>query len=352
MGSVKLVGLFGALLLGCSAQPPAMDARPWPEASALFLNDSTWIGGDGAYSVDLGHERVLWLFGDSSIATSSARRRSESYFIRNSVALQTGYDPTRAFMRFYYGRQEGHPSSFVPEDGAYWFWPGHGIRLEERLLLFYGRVYQRSEGMWGFASGDSTVFSVDNPDDEPSAWHVQDVPLAESSRGVQLGESVLRIAGFLYVYGAAGDFHEVYLARFPLAAARVGDLSSAEWWGLNGFGEAGLRRPIITPGAPEFSVSFSAQLGKYVFVETAGFGPSTIAVRTADAPEGPWTDPRDVMRPPESYSQDAFVYAAKGHPEQRGADLAATYVPSSMDGVPADPDEQLYYPRFVRIGYQ
>src|SRR5882724_13104279 len=114
-----------------------MDARPWPEASALFLNDSTWLGGDGAYSVDLGSKRVLWLFGDSSIATSSARRRSESYFIRNSVALQTGYDPTHAFMRFYYGRQDNHPSSFVPEDGAYWFWPGHGIRLEGLLLLFY-----------------------------------------------------------------------------------------------------------------------------------------------------------------------------------------------------------------------
>jgi hypothetical protein len=88
------------------------------------------------------------------------------------------------------------------------------------------------------------------------------------------------------------------------------------------------------------------------FVETEGFGASTLAVRTADAPEGPWTDPRDVLRPPESFSEDAFVYAGKAHPEQAGADLAATYVPSSMDGEPPDPTDDFYYPRFVRISYR
>jgi hypothetical protein len=329
-----------------------MNAEPWPEASALFLHDSNWIGGDGAYSVDLGNARVLWLFGDSSIATSGNRRRTESAFIRNSVALQTGYDPTHAFMQFYWGQRDGQPSSFVPEDGVYWFWPGHGIRLEERLLLFYGRVYQKSEGMWGFSNGESTVFSIDNPDDEPSAWRFQELPLADSSRSVQLGETALRIGEFLYVYGAQGSLHDVYLARFPLARARAGDLSSAEWWGPSGFASAAQREPIISPGAPEFSVKFSTQLGKYLFVASEGFGATTISVRSADAPEGPWTEPRDVLRPPESFDQDAFVYAAKAHPEQHGADLAATYVPSAMNGVPPDPSEQLYYPRFVRMGYR
>jgi hypothetical protein len=329
-----------------------MAAEPWPEASALFLNDANWIGGDGAYSVDLGNARVLWLFGDSSIATSTQHSRTQSAFIRNSVAVQTGYNPAHAFMQFYYGRHEGQPSSFLPEDGAYWFWPGHGIRLEERLLLFYGRVYQKSEGMWGFSNGESTVFSVDNPDQEPSAWHFQELPLPDAARTVQLGETALRIGEFLYVYGAQGSFHDVYLVRFPLAQARAGDLSSPEWWGSHGFGGAEQREAIITPGAPEFSVNFSAALRKYVFVASEGFGASTIAVRTAQAPEGPWTEPRDVLRPAESFNQDAFVYAAKAHPEQQGADLAATYVPSGMNGVPPDPEQQLYYPRFVRIGYQ
>jgi hypothetical protein len=327
-------------------------AEPWPEASALFRGDSEWIGGDGAYSVDLGSSRVLWLFGDSNIATSDARTRSESDFIRNSVALQTGYDPSNAFIRFYYGRQDQHAASFVPEDGKYWFWPGHGIRLPSRLLLFYGRVFQQSAGMWGFASGASTAFSVDNPDEEPSAWHFQELAVSNAGSGLDLGGAVLEIGDFLYVYGTQGDSHDVYLARFALEAANAGDLSQPEWWNGSSFGSASDRQAVISPGAPEFSVNFAPKLGKYVFTETEGFGPSMLAIRTADAPEGPWTDPRDALRPPESFSQDAFVYAGKAHPEQQGADLAVTYVPSGMDGLPLDPAEDLYYPRFVRVSYR
>jgi hypothetical protein len=272
--------------------------------------------------------------------------------VRNSVAIQTGYDPTRAFMRFYYGMQNERPSSFVPEDGKFWFWPGHGIRLGNRLLLFYGRVFQESAGMWGFASGDSTAFSVDNPDDEPSAWQLQELASADASRSVQLGGAVLRVGAWLYAYGDQGDAHDLYLARFDIQAASSGDLTAPEWWNGSAFGDAAGRVPVIAPGAPEYSVNFSAQLGKFVFTETEGFGASTLAIRTADAPEGPWTEPRDVLRPPESFSEDAFVYAGKAHPEQQGADLAATYVPSGMDGEPPDPTENLYYPRFVRISYQ
>jgi hypothetical protein len=349
---VRYASAVGVLLLGCSPAPPLVHAEPWPEASALFRGDSEWIGGDGAYSVDLGASRVLWLFGDSSIATSNAHSRSASYFIRNSVGLQTGYDPTRAFMRFYYRRQDDHPASFVPEDGKYWFWPGHGVRLGDRLLLFYGRVFQKSEGMWGFASGESTVFGVDNPDDEPSDWHFEELPLGDASSSLQLGGALLVHDPWLYAYGTEGDFHDVYLARFELAAASAGDLSAPAWWGQSGFGAYAARAAVISPGAPEFSVNFSAQLDKFVFVQSEGFGPTTLAARTADAPEGPWSEPRDVLRPPESFAESAFVYAGKAHPEQQGADLALTYVPSSMDGVPADPMEDLYYPRFVRASYR
>ncbi|HEY4102288.1 MAG TPA: DUF4185 domain-containing protein [Polyangiaceae bacterium] len=349
---MRWIGLAGFCVLACSAEPPGLHAEPWPEATALFRSDSEWIGGDGAYSVDLGNQRVLWLFGDSLIAKSSARSRDDAFFIRNSVAIQTGYDPTRAFMRFYYRVGADGASSFLPEDGKYWFWPGHGIRLGDRLLLFYGRVFQQSEGMWGFASGDSTAFAVDNPDDEPSAWQPRELTTADSSKSIDLGGAVLSLGAYLYVYGAAGDLHDIYLARFSLAAASAGDLTSPEWWNGSSFGDASGRTALISPGAPEFSVNYAPALGKYLFFASEGFGASTLAIRSADAPEGPWSEPRDVLRPSESFSPDAFVYAGKAHPEQRGADLAATYVPSSMDGAPPDPNDDLYYPRFVRVSYR
>jgi hypothetical protein len=80
-----------------------------------------WIGGDGAYSVDLGAGRVLWLFGDSFIASTERRVRAESRMVRNALAIQHGYDPTRAFMQFWWPEVDGEPQSFHPEDGDAWF---------------------------------------------------------------------------------------------------------------------------------------------------------------------------------------------------------------------------------------
>src|SRR4051794_33801283 len=69
-------------------------------ADALFHQDPRWLGGDGAYSIDLGDDRTLWLFGDSFIATSPALTRRESTLVRNSVAVMTGRDPHTATMEF------------------------------------------------------------------------------------------------------------------------------------------------------------------------------------------------------------------------------------------------------------
>lgn len=120
------------LVLGvaaCGDGAPKATAEPWPEADALFHGDPTWVGGDGAYSVDLGAGRVLWSFGDSLIARGATRTRDGAYFIRNSVAVQTGYDPSRAVMAFYWADNDHSPGSFFPEQGAEWFWPSQGVML-------------------------------------------------------------------------------------------------------------------------------------------------------------------------------------------------------------------------------
>jgi hypothetical protein len=338
-------------VLGCS-NGPALYSEPWPEANALFLDDPRWIGGDGAYSVDLGGDRVLWLFGDSYIALDDERRRDTSVMVRNSLAVQTGYDPTRAFIRYYYGHADGVPKSYLPEQGEFWLWPGHGVRIEDTLLLFYGRLHQAGEGMWGFATDDWTAFLIDNPDAEPSEWTPREVLVPDVARDVQLGEAVLHEGGFVYVYGGQGRYNEVVLARFAVADVLQGDLRGAEWWTGSGYGAAKDRKAIIDIGAPEFSVHFATELGRYVYVETAGFGGTTLAVRTAERREGPFSEPRDVLRPPESFAPEPFVYAGKAHPELVGADLALTYVPSAFEDGPPDPDEVYYYPRFAKLYYR
>jgi hypothetical protein len=86
-------------LLPDSAEVPSSDliqATPWTEADALFRSDPRWLGSDGAYSIDLGDGRVLWLFGDTFISTSFLNTRRLAKMIRNSVGVQTGYEPSTA----------------------------------------------------------------------------------------------------------------------------------------------------------------------------------------------------------------------------------------------------------------
>ena len=146
----------------------------------------------------------------------------------------------------------------------------------------------------------------------------------------------------LYVYATGGATHSVYLARFATDAARAGDLTSPEWWTDDGWRirpEDGPDR-LVFVGSPELSVHFEPILGQYLMVYTQGFGPSTLSLRVADRPEGPWSSPRDILRPPESFDDSAQVYAGKAHPALSGAELWATYVPGD-----------LYYPRFVRMAF-
>jgi len=111
----------------------SFSGTPWHEADRLFRSDPRWRGSDDAYSIDLGDERTLWLFGDSFIG--SARR--EATFVRNSIALQTGSDPAKATIEF---RWSDGPSSFFADRGDTWLWPLHGARLNGHLILFFMHV--------------------------------------------------------------------------------------------------------------------------------------------------------------------------------------------------------------------
>lgn len=347
MGGRQLLGGMAsvlALALGCSPQ-----GSTWPRADALFHQELRWIGGDGAVSVDLKDGRTLWLFGDSYIAQSRGLVRAQSTMVRNSVAIQTGANPSRAFMRFSWRGEGSGASSFFPEEGSRWYWPGHGLRMGNQLLLFYGRLYQASEGMWGFASDGYTAVIVPNADLDADQWTFNAVRLPGNSHGVDLGGAVLEEDNHVYVYGHKGDRHSLHVARFNRDAVLDGDLSHPQWWcgGLKRWCAEGPPRAVVTNGAPEYSIH--KQNGRYLMVFTLGFGATQLAVRQAPQPQGPWSPPSVVFDPPESHEPDAFVYAGKAHPQLDGAELVATYVPSSFAARPVEDEKRLYFPHFARL---
>ncbi len=225
-----------AVPLGCkhaAATPiegPACALAPaqWPAADALFRRDPAWLGADAAYSVDLGGSRVLWRFGDSFIAKSPARSRSDAWFIRNSVAVQSAsLDPSSAAAQiaFAWRTSNGAATSFFPERGGHWFWPLSGVRLPSRLVLFMLEEVATGSGSFGFQSVGTKVAFVKNADMDPSAWTLEDGTLPVLTLPIALGAAVVRDGDSVYLFGVRepGD-HSVYLARISVTALDAGEL--------------------------------------------------------------------------------------------------------------------------------
>jgi hypothetical protein len=345
-GSDAAAGAAGASATPCHPDRNLIGSA-WPEADALFHRDPDWLGADAAYSIPLGADRVLWLFGDTFIATSPERIRTQSKFIRNSIAIQRGTNPETADIAFHWRTDADGPQSFFPEIGEHWLWPLQGTRLADGLTLFFFEVAAVSGG-FGFEIVGTRAYRVANPDADPQTWTFQVLAFPSHPYGLAPGVALLHEGRDLYLFATVepGN-HDVYLAR--VSAEPTLDVATPAWWDGQAFRTDSSRSPVWLGGAPEFSAL--ATCSGYAVVESVGFGATEIGVRRAEGIAGPWSAPELVYRPPESDAAQAFVYAGKAHPELRGADLVVTYATNSFD-TSVFTNHDLYFPRFVKLNAQ
>lgn len=346
----------------------------WPDATARFRGKGPWLGADSAYSIDLGGGRVLWLFGDTFIDPSAdgSRTNGPSQFVRNSVAIQTSgpdttsYDLSRSQLQFFTGpERNGVATSFFPETASGdWYWPLSGIRLSNgQVLLFRMRVAKVATG-FGFKVMGWDAVAIEKPDLEPSAWTLRAIADQSSDAAWLLGASTLQHGEYLYVYAAknADDDHSLGVARFPIASLRSDPsdaLRDPEWYTADGYRHESTGvspSPILAGGQIEISVHYQPQLGRFIEVQTRGLFTSdantAIVMRTSAAPEGPWSEPQSIWRPSAPGHTDPsklLTYAAKAHPEQRGADLVVTYMQNDVSS--PTPNDAVYYPEVLRVRF-
>ncbi|MFN2642305.1 MAG: hypothetical protein ABR548_10540, partial [Actinomycetota bacterium] len=180
-------------------------ASSWPEADALFRSDRRWLGSDDAYSVPLGPDRILWLFGDTFIGDGS---RASAAFVHNSIGIQRGADPSAASIMFRWGLG---PDAFFRTGDRSWYWPLHGVRTEEGLLLFMMRVrspiggtgtveeWRRLGSLGFFEVFGWTALLISNPDADPGEWEVG--VAEEQEHDIVMGASVVADNGSHLIYG-------------------------------------------------------------------------------------------------------------------------------------------------------
>jgi hypothetical protein len=365
---VLLVALavVACLSIGCIASGPT--GRAFAEAERLFHQDPRWLGGDGALSIRISDNRILWLFGDTFVATSNAHVRSESKVVRNTVAIQTGKDPRIASVSFMWGQEpDGSPSSFFPEHGERFYWPGHGIRLDKGplVIFLYALVATPGKGL-GFEPIGYAIAVIDYPDQPLQAWKPRIVDAKANIFDAVPATAVIQDNGYVVAVAIRQQrTHAGALVRYPVAALAQGDITHAEWWAGDALGWVpasmlGKDGPaiVLDDAGSECSIHWDLRTRTFIHVASYGFGATEIGLRTAPALTGPWSSPAFVYRPPESDGARPFVYAAKAHLELVGPepeDLVVTYATNSFefaDLLTKEGERTLYWPRFVviRIG--
>jgi hypothetical protein len=361
--ALMTLAVVACLSLGCIASGPA--GRAFVEAERLFHQDPRWLGADGALSVRLSEGRILWLFGDTFVATSNALVRSESKLVRNTVAIQTGNDPRTASVSFMWRQEaDGSPASFFPEHGDRFYWPGHGIRFDQGplVIFLYALVATPDKGL-GFECVGYAIAVIDNPDEPLQAWKPRVVDAKGDGFDAIPATAVVRDNGYVIAIAIRQQgTHAGALVRYPVASLAQGDVTTAEWWAGNALGWVptsllGKDGPVfvLDDAGAECSLHWDTRTKSFIHVASYGFGATTIGLRTAQVLTGPWSSPVVVYRPPESDGPRPFVYAAKAHPEFAGphpADLVVTYATNSFefaDLLTKEGERTLYWPRFVVV---
>lgn len=346
--------LGGSTSGGLPGQPPKL-WTPFPEADRLFAGTSGWIGGDGAFAIDLGQDRLLWLFGDSLRGAVADGRRAATGMIHNSVAIQEGRDPATARITFSMGR--GVQGVFPASDPARWMWPLHGVRTTRGLWVFLLETEATGQGgPFGFRTTGNALAHVTNPDDPPDRWSITTHMLPHAAFGAQttrvFGNAVGVVGNTLYVWGfrdrpaGAGTQRSCIVAR-----TRWDEPERAENWRFwNGFSwdtDAASAVPVFENAATETSVHL--QDDRWIAISQGAGLSADVVLRWAPEPQGPWSAPRVIFRCPEA-APGVFTYGAKAHPELPHAEgeIVATYATngSTLDDLVARND--LYRPRFIR----
>lgn len=337
--------LLAAFLLPCPWYAAAQDL---PLEAALRGDGTGFCGADGAYSIPLGKDRAVWLFGDTFLGRIEGGRRAGCTLVNNTVALATR-DNAGAWSFLYRWRTAGgRPTAFFPplSPGRY-FWPLHGILRDGTLHVFLMEIEGTGMGeAFAFRLCGNALASIDNPGDDPHLWRMRmrRVPHA------RFRDETLIWGGALLASGAATEVYgyrenkekDGTVRRELLRAVAPRDPERFEKWRID-------PRPLADEVAVEFSVTPLAGGGR-LLCHTRGLADPTAILRRARRPGAPFGPADPLFTPPLPEGRRGFAYAAKLHPECETADGALlTWVVNSFDFGELFSDASLYFPRATRV---
>ncbi len=321
---------------GSAGSSPGVYVVSAKDLGALETNPEI-RGRDGGYG-GVFDGRSVWIYGDTVLRDPAAdgrswRHNSWSYtYDLDSSDGVTGFeepvdaagapvelfpqtDDERAFNDVHFV----DPCTVDPCGARLAVWPGPMVvdPGRSRALLFYHLVYAEP-GPFNFTFLGCSIATWDDAGQAPVrpvvAPGTAHPTLLFANGEPDFGAAALCVGDTLYAYACRSDDWDkpCILARVPLADA----LDRSRWRYYVGGGrwsdELSLARPVIE-ACDIFSVAWNQALGCYLAVYSQTLDTKTM-IRTAPAPEGPWSAPVLAFYtiPP---TDDGWTYDALAHPE-------------------------------------
>ncbi len=276
------------------------------------------VGQDGGQSIPLDEGR-LFVFSDTLLtaarpvpgsAPPPARRppgRGYLGILANTAARAQSPDLQQALAGLDYFSDDGStpreilPSSADERREGIRFWPQHGLLVDGSVYLFYMGVRAVTGSTWGFVNEGTGLAVLDPATGEcrrlyrRSDW----VLWPPRTDDLHFGVQVLREGELAYVFASRRRALKV---TAQLARVEVGRLCQPSAYRyLASTAPRWTRRPSegcdLGPCGSQFSVSFNSHLRQYLmtYVDILDGG---LYLRAADAPWGPWGEPRRVAQVP------------------------------------------------------
>jgi Domain of unknown function (DUF4185) len=316
----------------------------------FMKNDVDVTGQDAASSIVVSEESSLWLFGDTMEGPfESVRDHPLADVLSNTACLVPKQDVAQGILQFEYlkdasGKRPRQVIAFAPDEdrAERRLWAVHGVCVDPFIYVFYHNITLlpgtsvftsfKLNGM-GIARAKIGEYAFERlvaPDGTREFWK-GDLPT--------FGVFVQKLPDdYVYLWGSLGT--GMYLAR--ISADSLTSLADYEYlveaptllkpdvaprWSR----EFSPTAPLFDSVPNEMSASYNSYLKQFVAVHVH-HGEQKLALRTAPAMSGPWSQP-EYFHAPEKKDAWTSFYAGKEHPElarDKGRILYVTFVSSSV----------------------
>lgn len=313
------VSIVGVEELGPMPTPPEMEGRDGG-VSGEFAGRSVWVYGDGV-ATEAGTYPNTW--------------RNNSMSWTADLDASDGLDPLMQPVD-----AEGAAAEFFPrteeeeafnaahlDDGdcaapcgaRYAIWGGGPVLDGERAWLSYAQVYAEP-GAWNFHPVGNSLALWTDFDAGPERPEVESALadptlLFDSAAEGEFGPGLYVDAGLLGMFSCSGgpwEDDQCRLGRAPVDDA----LRRSAWtfWDGEEWSEEVAEAAPLFAGNPNTTISYDAYLDRWLAVY-ATFG--VIRMRTAPAPEGPWSAESTLFTPSEPDAMHAGGHAELQEEEGR-----------------------------------